>query len=123
MLKCPSDIFSSTTVILLGHFFTLKHCFPLLYFQIIILVVEEISRNKSVVQTPITYFINQKEKNMSIRHNSILTLMKSWATFFCIDIMYMVYLDVQYFSVVCISIYCEKLAVKTTFTLIGHLLQ
>ena len=34
------------------------------------LVVEEISRNQSAVQTPITYFINQKEKHLSIRHNS-----------------------------------------------------
>ena len=77
------------------------------------LVVEEISQNKSVVQTPITYFINQKEKHVSIRHNSILTLMKSGAPFFRIDIMYMIYLDVKYFSVVCLSIYYEKLAVKT----------
>ena len=49
--------------------------------QPINLVVEEISRNKSVIQTPITYFINQKEKHVSMRHNSILTLMK-WGTIF-----------------------------------------
>ena len=30
------------------------------------LVVEDISRNKPVVQTPIIYFINQKEKHVSI---------------------------------------------------------
>ena len=40
------------------------------------LTFEEIYQNKPVVQTPITYFINQKEKHVSIRHNSILTLMK-----------------------------------------------
>ena len=45
--------------------------------QPINLVAEEISRNKSVVPTPITYFINQKEKHVFIRHNGILTLMKS----------------------------------------------
>ena len=96
------------------------HFETLIYTQSINLVVEEISRNKSVVQTPITYFINQKEKHVSIRHNSILTLMKSGAPFFRIDIMYMIYLDVKYFSVVCLSIYYEKLAVKTTLTTMGH---
>ena len=55
--------------------------------QPINLLVEEISRNKSTVQTPITYFINQKEKHVSIRHYSILTLMKSRASFFRVDIM------------------------------------
>ena len=69
------------------------------------LIIEEISRNKSVFQTPITYFINQKEKDVPIRHNNILTMMKSGALFFCIDIMYMIYLDVKYFSVVYLSIY------------------
>ena len=54
--------------------------------QPINLVVEEISRNKPVVQTPITYFINQKEKYVSIRHNSTLTLMKSSSPFFRVDI-------------------------------------
>ena len=62
-------------------------------------------RNKHLVQIPITYFINQKEKHVSILHNSILTLMKSGAPFSCIDIIYMIYLDVKYFSVVCLSIY------------------
>ena len=76
--------------------------------QPINLVVEEISRNKSVVQTPITYFINQKEKHVSIRHNSILTLMKSGAPFFRIDIMYMIYLDANYFSVVFLSIFIMR---------------
>ena len=50
--------------------------------QPINLVVEEISRNKSFVQTPITNFINQTEKHVSIRHNSTLTLMKSGDTIF-----------------------------------------
>ena len=68
--------------------------------QPIKLVVEEISRNKRVVQTPITYFINQKEKHMSIWHNSILTWIKSDAPFFRIDIIYMIYFDVKHFSVV-----------------------
>ena len=45
------------------------------------LVVEEISRNKPVVQTPVTYFINQKEKHLPIQHNSLLTLMKSGVPF------------------------------------------
>ena len=43
------------------------------------LTFEEIYQNQPVVQTLITsrtYFINQKEKHVSIRHNSILTLMK-----------------------------------------------
>ena len=68
----------------LGQVFTLKRCF---YF--------EISRNKTVVQTPITNFINSKEKHVSIRRNSILTLMKSGAPFFFIDIIYMIYLEVK----------------------------
>ena len=46
--------------------------------------------------------------------------MKSGAPFSRIDIMYMIYLDVKYFSVVCLSIYYEKLAVKTTLTTMGH---
>ena len=70
-------------VTFLGQVFTLKRCFLL---RPINLVVEEISQNKSVVQTPVTYFINQKEKHVSIRHNSILTLMKSGTPFFRIDI-------------------------------------
>ena len=78
--------------------------------ELINLVVEKISRNRSVVQTPITYFINQKEKHVSIRHDSMLTLMKSGAPFFHIDLMYMIYLYVKYFSVVFLSICYEKLA-------------
>ena len=84
--------------------------------QPINLVVEEISRNKSAIQTPITGSINQKENHVSIRHNSKLTLIKSDAPFFGIDLMYMIFLDVKYFSVVCLSIYYEKLAVKTALT-------
>ena len=78
------------------------------------------SRNKSAVKTPITYFINQKQKHVSIRHNSILTLMKFRAPSFRIDIMHMIYLDVKYFSEVCLSIYYEKHAVKTTHRTMGH---
>ena len=91
--------------------------------QLINLFVEEISRNKFVVQTPITYFINQKEKHVSIRHKSILTMMKSGAKFFRIDIIYMIYLNVKYFSVVCLSICQEKLAIKTAFTTMGHFIE
>ena len=65
---------------LLGQVCTLKCCFVLSLS--INLVAEEISQNKSVVQTPVTYFINQKEKDVSIRHNSMLTLMKSGAHHF-----------------------------------------
>ena len=32
----------------------------------------------------------------------------------------MIYLDVKYFSVVCLSIYYEKLAVNTTLTTMGY---
>ena len=46
--------------------------------------------------------------------------MKSEAPAFSIDIIYMIYLDVKYFSVVCLSIYYEKPAVKTTLTTIAH---
>ena len=49
--------------------------------QPINLVVEEITRNKSVVQTPITYFINRKGKRV-YRHNSILTLDEIRGTIF-----------------------------------------
>ena len=83
-------------------------------------VDEEISRNKPVVQTPIVYFVNQKEKHVSIRHDSILTLMKSGAPFFRIDVFYIIYLDVKYFSIVCLIIYHEKLAVKNALTMLGH---
>ena len=88
--------------------------------QPISLVVEEISRNRSAVQIPITDFINQKEKHVSIRHNSILTLMKPWAALFCIDMMYMVGLDMKYFSVIWLCIYHEKPAVKTRLTRMEH---
>ena len=111
MLICPSDIFSST-VMLLGKVFILK--------QPINLGVEKISQNKSVVQTPITYFIKKKEKHVSIRYSRILTLVKSGAPFFRSDIMYMIYLDVKYFSVVCLCVYYEKPAVKTKHTTMGH---
>ena len=79
-----------------------------------------LKRDKSAVQTPITYFINQKEKHVSIRRNSTLILMKSGTPFFRIDIMYMIYLDVRYFSVVFLSIYYEKVAVKTRLVMMGH---
>ena len=46
--------------------------------------------------------------------------MKSGASSFCIDIMCMIYLDTKYFSVVCLSIYYEKPAVKTVLTTMGH---
>ena len=45
--------------------------------QPINLVVGDISQNKSAVQNPITYFINQKDKYLSIQHNSTLALIKS----------------------------------------------
>ena len=88
--------------------------------QPFILVIEEIYQNKSVVQTPITYFINQKQKHVSIRHNSVLTLMKSGAPFSRIHIMYVIYLDVKYFSIVCHSIYYKQPTVKITLTTMGH---
>ena len=50
--------------------------------------------------------------NSMYTHNSILILMKSGAPFFRIDMIYMIYLDVNYFLVVCLSIYQEKHAVK-----------
>ena len=46
--------------------------------------------------------------------------MKSGAPFFRIDIIYMISLDVKYFSVVCLGIYYEKLPVKTTLTTMEH---
>ena len=79
MVICLSDIFSNTTVMTSFHFETLFSTQP------INLAVEEISQSKSNVQTPITYFINQKEKHLSIRPNNILTLMKSGELFFHID--------------------------------------
>ena len=77
-------------------------------------LVEEVSRNKSVIQTLITYFINQKEKQVSVRHNSLLTLVKSGKLYFHIDIIHTISLDAKSFSVVCLIIYYEKLTVKTT---------
>ena len=82
--------------------------------QPINLVVEEISWNKPVVQTLITYFIHQKEKHVSIRHNTILS-----ALFFRIEIIYMIYLDVNYLSVNYLSIYYDKLTAKTVLTIMG----
>ena len=79
MVICLSNIFSNTTVMTSFHFETLFSTQP------INLAVEEISRSKSNVQTPITYFINQKEKHLSIRPNNILTLMKSGELFFHVD--------------------------------------
>ena len=48
--------------------------------------------------------------------------MKSDASFSRIDIIYMIYLDVKYFSVVCRNICYEKLGVKTLLTMVGHFL-
>ena len=82
LIVCPSStVFSSTNVK-----------------ELINLVVEEISRNKSAVQTPITYFIHQKEKRLLIPHSSTLTFMKSEAPFFRTDIIYMICLDVLFSS-------------------------
>ena len=47
--------------------------------------------------------------------------MNSGAPFFRIDIIYMIYLDVKHFSVVCLSICYEKLAIKTALKTMGHL--
>ena len=154
MLICPSGIFFSTNVILLGQVPTLKRCFLVCLstyptntprgfhvettwkqlfprrfnvesmWSVCRVVVEEISRNKSAAQTPITDFINEKENHVSIRHKIILTLMKFISyLFLSIDIMYMIYLDVKYFSVVCLSIYYEKPAIKTTLTTMGHFFE
>ena len=79
MVICLSNIFSNTTVMTSFHFETLFSTQPSN------LAVEEIPQSKSNVQTPITYFINQKEKHLSIRPNNILTLMKSGELFFHID--------------------------------------
>ena len=68
------------------------HFETLIYTQHINLVFEEIFRNKSVVQSPITHFIKQKEKHVSIRHNSILILLKSGAPFYRINMLYIIYL-------------------------------
>ena len=46
--------------------------------------------------------------------------MKSGAPFFHMDILYTIYLDVKYFSVVCLGIYYKKLSVQTTLTTMRH---
>ena len=46
--------------------------------------------------------------------------MKSGAPLFGIDIMYMIDLDVKYFSVVCLSIFYKKSAVKTALATMGY---
>ena len=112
MLICPSDIFNVAG--------TSLHFKMLFSTQPINLVAEEISQNKSFVQTPVTYFINQKEKHVPSRHNSILTWMKSGAPFFRIDIIYIIYLDVKYLSEVFLSIYYEKPTAKTTLKMMRH---
>ena len=48
---------------------TRLNCKTLFSTRPINLVVEEISQNNPVFQTPITYFINQREKYVSIRHD------------------------------------------------------
>ena len=65
-------------------------------------------------------FFESKRKICVYRTYSMLTLMKSGGSFFRIDIIYMIYLIVKYFSAVSFSIYCEKLAVKTAVTKTGH---
>ena len=92
---------------------SIRHISQYLYY-VIGTSFAEISRNKPVIQIPITYFINQKEKHVSIQYNSILTFIKYGAPFFRTDIMYMIYLHVKYFPVVCLSIYYEKFAAETT---------
>ena len=74
---------------LLGEVFTLKCSFLL---KPINLVVEEISQNKPFLQTLIIYFINQTEKHVSIQHYNVLTLMKSGAPFFRVDIIYIFFM-------------------------------
>ena len=49
-------------------------------------------------------------------------MMKSSAPFFRIDIIYMNYLNMNYFPVMCLSINYEKLAVNTTLTTTEHFL-
>ena len=95
------DIFFSTNFMLLGQIFTLKRCF-------LIILKKSLEINLLLkLQSP----INQKEKHVAIRRNSKSTLMKYGAPSFLIDIIYyMIYLDVKYFSVVCLGIYYEKCA-------------
>ena len=91
MLIRPSDIFSSTTVMLLGLGFTLKRCFLLSLFSTSLLKKSPKINLwfKLFICSNYTYLVNQKEKHVSIRHNSILTLMKSGASFFHIDMINM----------------------------------
>ena len=105
MLICPSDIFSSTNVMLLGQVFFSAY---------------QLSCWRNLLFKPESAILQIKKKNVSIQHNSILTLMKSGTPFFRINIMYMIYLDVKYFSVVCLRICYAKLAVKMTFTTMGY---
>ena len=65
----------STNIMLLGQVFTLKRCF-----QSLNLVVEKFFWNKPIVQTPIIFFKNQKEKDVSIQHN--INFDESWHTIF-----------------------------------------
>ena len=111
MLICPSDISSSTNVIMLGQVSTSKRCFLLSLSTQLLKKSLEINL---LFKPQTTDFINQIEQHVSIRHNSRLTLIKSGALFFGIDIMYIIYLHVKYFSAVCLSTYCEKPAVKNT---------
>ena len=83
------------------------------------LVVEEISPKKTCCSNSNHLFYKSKGKNV-YPTNSILTVMKSDAPLFCIDIIHTIYLDVKNFSVVCLCICYEKLAVKTTLTRVGH---
>ena len=103
----------STNIMLLGQVFTLKRCF-----QSINLVVEKFSWSKPIVQTPIIFFINQKEKDVSIQHN--INFDEIGTPFFSIDMIHMIYPDVKYFSGLCVSIYYKKLSVKTTLTMMEH---
>ena len=66
-LKCWYVHLTSPNVMLLGEIFT----WNALSTHPINLVVKNISQNKPVVQTPVTYFINQKEKHVSIQPKSI----------------------------------------------------
>ena len=86
MLICPSDIFSSTSVMLLGQV--------------------------SALWNAVFYSAYQLSCWRSFD--------EIWGTIFGIDIMYMIYLDVKYFSVVCLSIYYEKPAIKTTLRTMEH---
>ena len=99
-LICPSDIFPSTNVMLLGQVSTLKHCFLLSQStQLLKKSLEKICYSNSNHR-----FYKSKRKAYVNSACSILSLMKSGAPFFSIDIMYTIYLDVKYFSVVCLSI-------------------